>query len=383
MFIRLQDFARREKESCFFLGPRQTGKSTLIHQLFPEAKRYDLLLSNQYQRFLRDPSLLRQEVITLPPGQLIILDEVQKIPQLLDEIHWLMTNTRHSFILCGSSARKLKRGGANLLGGRALRYELFPLVSAEIPDFDLFRALNHGLLPRHYLADHVERLLEAYIGDYLREEIAAEALTRNIAGFSRFLEVAALSNGEIVNYHNIASECGVSLPTAKAYFQILEDTLLGRFLPSYQKKMKRRVIQSPKFYYFDVGIVNFLLRRGRIELGGEIFGRAFEHFIFQELTAHREYTKLQYPLSFWRTSSGLEVDFILGAHEVALEVKGTLEVKSHHIKGLCAFQEEYRPCRSIVVSLDPHPRQFGNVEVLPWKIFLQELWKGKIMTGIQ
>ncbi len=297
----------------------------------------------------------------------------------MDEIHWLITNTKHSFILCGSSARKLKRGGANLLGGRALRYELFPLVSAEIPDFDLIRALNHGLLPRHYLAEDVKGLHEAYVGDYLREEIAAEALTRNIAGFARFLEVAALSNGEMINFHNIARECGVSLPTAKAYFQILEDTLLGRFLPAYRKKMKRRVIRSPKFYYFDVGIVNFLLKRGRMEAGGEIFGKAFEHFIFQELTAHREYTKLQYPLSFWRTSSGIEVDFVLGDAEIALEVKGTREVQPHQLKGLLGFQEECRPRRSIVVSLDPRPRRSGDIEILPWPIFLQELWSGKIM----
>ncbi len=380
MFKRLQKLTGLGQESCFLWGPRQTGKSTLLKTLFPNSPYYDLLLAGEFQRLSRNPSLLREELLTMKlKNKPVIIDEVQKIPTLLDEIQWLIVNKKISFILCGSSARKLKRSGANLLGGRALRYELFPLVSKEIPDFDLVKALNNGLLPRHYLAANSTKMLEAYIGDYLKEEIAAEALTRNVPAFARFLEVAAFSNGEVVNYNNIAQECGISAVTVKEYFQILFDTLVGFTVPSYRKKPKRRVIQAPKFYYFDIGIANFLLKRGEIASGNEIFGRAFEHFIFQEILAHSHYSDHDYTISYWRTSSGLEVDFILGEHKVALEVKGVTEVQPHHLKGLKAFQEEYEPKKSIIVSLDQKPRVTGGINILPVGNFLDLLWAGKIM----
>ena len=257
-YSRIQKFNRLGRESCFLWGPRQSGKSTLLKELFPSAIYYDLLLSNEYARLNRNPSFLREELLASNEFKgPIVIDEVQKVPALLDEIHWLIVNHKKQFILSGSSARKLKRSGANLLGGRALRYELYPLTSHEIPDFNLLRALNHGLLPRHYLSSHPQDLIAAYIGDYLKEEVAQEALTRNIPSFSRFLEAAAFSNGEMVNYKNVASECGVSAVTVKEYFQILQDTLIGALLTPYQKRPKRRVILAPKFYYFDVGIANF------------------------------------------------------------------------------------------------------------------------------
>ena len=196
-----------------------------------------------------------------------------------------------------------------------MRYELAPLVYPEIPDFDLRRALNNGLLPQHYLADKPQRLMEAYVGDYLKEEIAAEALTRNVPAFSRFLESAAFSNGEVLNYQNIAAECGVSAPTVKQYFQILEDTMLARLVPSFQKRPKRRVIQASRFYFFDVALANFLLKRAAIMPRSENFGKAFEHFIYQEMSAHSRYSNLHYPIAYWRTASQLEVDFVLGDHE--------------------------------------------------------------------
>lgn len=379
MYKRIQKFNELANHSCFLWGPRQTGKSTLLKELYPDAPYYDLLLSEEFQRLSRRPSLLHEELafhITPTP---VIIDEVQKIPPLLDEIQWLIVNKGISFILCGSSARKLKRQGGNLLGGRAIRYELFPLVSKEIPDFQLVRALNNGLLPRHYQVENAVRLLSAYIGDYLKEEIAAEALTRNVPAFARFLEIAAFSNGGIINFTAIAQECGVSLPTAKAYFQILVDTLIGHFVPTFQKRPKRRVIQAPKFYFFDVGIANTLLKRGQIVRGSESFGDAFEHFIFQELLAHRHYSGLEYAMSYWRTITGLEVDFILGSGQIALEVKGVEEVQPRHLKGLHAFIEEYQPQRAIVVSLDPRPRQIGKITILPWQQFLEELWAGKII----
>lgn len=380
MFKRLQKFKNLGKESCFLWGPRQTGKSTLLKNLFPKSPYYDLLLAAEFQKLIRNPSLLGEELVAMNLKNLpVIIDEVQKIPTLLDEIQWLIVNKKISFILCGSSARKLKRTGANLLGGRALRYELFPLVSNEIPNFDLMRALNNGLLPRHYLAENAKKMLEAYVGDYLKEEIAAEALVRNVPAFARFLEVGAFSNGEVVNYNNIAQECGISAVTVKEYFQILFDTLVGFSVPSYRKKNKRRIIQAPKFYFFDVGMANFLLKRGEIAPGNEIFGRAFEHFIFQEILAHSHYSGNNYPITYWRTSSGFEVDFVLGEHEVALEVKGVPEVQPHHLKGLKAFSDDYKVKKSIIVSLDQKPRATNGINILPVKDFLEKLWNGKII----
>jgi predicted AAA+ superfamily ATPase len=379
MFKRKQIFKGLDKESAFLWGARQTGKSTLLKDLFPDAIYFDLLLANEYDRFLRNPSLITE--ILVSPGQTgpVIIDEIQRIPSLLNEIQWLIANRNIQFILSGSSPRNILRSGGNLLGGRAIRYELFPLISVEIPDFDLLKALNSGLLPRHYLSANPSKLLSSYIGSYLRDEILTEAKVRNITSFSRFLEAAAFSNGEIVNYSNIAAECGVSSPTVKEYFQILEDTMTGRFLLSYQKKPKRRVIHASKFYYFDIGIANILLKRGLIEQGSEAFGKAFEHFIYQELYAHSHYSDLNYQISYWRTTSQIEVDFILGENEVAIEVKSTNMVNSRHIKGLISFAEEYKVKKSIVVSNDPYPRQMGNISVLPWRIFLTKLWDGEII----
>lgn len=377
---RLQTFSGRGPRTCFLWGPRQTGKSTLLKTLFPGSRVYDLLLSAEFERLVRNPGLIREELLAAPPppGVPIIVDEIQKVPSLLDEIHWLMRERRFQFILSGSSPRKLLRSGAGLLGGRALRYELHPLSYPEIPDFELDRALNHGLLPPHYLCEDPGPLLKAYVGTYLSEEVAAEALTRNVPAFARFLEIAAICNGEIVNYQNVASDCGVSRPTAAAYFQILTDTLVGRFLPSFRKRPKRRVIQAPKFYLFDVGLANVLLKRGRVEPGGETFGRAFEHWIGQEIAAHSHYSGLGYPVSYWRTASQLEVDFILGEGETAVEVKGVPQVSERHLRSLRAFREEYKPRASIVVSLDPRPRLIEGLRVLPWRDFLEELWGGKL-----
>jgi predicted AAA+ superfamily ATPase len=253
------------------------------------------------------------------------------------------------------------------------------LVSSEIPEFDLSKALNNGLLPRHYLANNAKKLISSYIGNYLKDEIAAEAKIRNIQLFARFLEAAAFSNGEMVNYTNIATDCGVSAPTVKEYFQILEDTLIGRFVPSYQKKPKRRVIAAPKFYFFDLGIVNYLLKRGEIQQGSEVYGNAFEHFIYQEIFAHSSYSGKGYPIHYWRTTSQLEVDFILGENEVAIEVKSSSTVNVRHLKGLKSFSEEYATKQLILICHEPLPRLAEGVLILPWKIFLERLWAGEIM----
>ena len=385
MYKRILDLSLSDQETCFLWGPRQTGKSTLLRQLFPGAKTYDLLLSREYQRLVRNPGILREECLAddtlrqtkAPP---VIIDEVQKVPGLLDEVHWLIENAGIRFVLCGSSARKVKRGQANLLGGRAVRYELHPLVFPEVTGFSLTEALNRGLLPRHYRSPHANRLMQSYVGDYLREEIAAEALTRNIPAFGRFLEVAAMTNGEMVNYANIASECGVSAPTVKEYFQIIEDTLIGKTLPAFRRRPKRRLMGAAKFYFFDIGIVAHLTRRSQVLPGSELFGKAFEHFIWMELMAHSGYSEKNYQISYWRTSSGLEVDFVLGECETAVEVKSSQMVTDNHLKGLRAFKEDHPARRFIVVSMDPKPRRTADgIDILPWSEFLNRLWGNEIL----
>jgi len=379
MYLRKQYFNGLGKESTFLWGARQTGKSTLLKKLFPECLYFDLLLASEYNRFIGNPSLLKEIIEASNRSGPVIIDEIQRIPSLLNDIQWLIVNRNIQFILSGSNPRKILRSGGNLLGGRAVRNELYPLVSAEIPEFNLLRALNNGLLPRHYNSDNPSKLISSYIGSYLRDEIQAEARIRNVVSFSKFLETAAFSNGEMVNYSNIASECGVSSPTIREYYQILEDTMTGRFLNSYQKNPKRRVILAPKFYYFDVGIANFLLKRSRIEPGSEAFGKAFEHFIYHELYSHSHYSDLNYQISYWRTASQLEVDFILGDNQVAIEVKSSGMVNSRHLKGLKSFGEEYKVRKSIVVSMDPNPRKIDNILILPWKEFLEMLWAGAII----
>jgi predicted AAA+ superfamily ATPase len=379
MYLRKQVLPGIGMESAFLWGARQTGKSTLLKALYPDALCFDLLLSREYERFIRNPGIIREILEAMDPGTLVIVDEIQRIPELLNEIQWLIVNRNDRFILSGSSPRKILHSGGNLLGGRAIRYDLYPLVYPEIPDFDLVKALNSGLLPRHYLSPRPEKLLSGYIGSYLRDEIVAEARIRNISSFSRFLEAAALTNGEMVNYANIASDCGVSAPTAKEYFQILEDTMIGRFLPSFQKKPKRRVIHAPKFYLFDVGVASYLVKRGKIEQGSESFGKSFEHFLYQEIIAHSHYSDLNYPVHYWRTASQLEVDFVLGDHEVSVEVKSTDQAKPRHYSGLTSFGEEYTVKRQILVTNDTHPRQVGNISILPWRIFLEQLWGGELI----
>lgn len=383
MYKRIIDLGFCNRRSCFLWGPRQTGKSTLLCARFPDALVFDLLLSDVYRRCLQYPGIVREMLThrgltganqTTP----VIIDEIQKVPDLLDEVHWMIENLGLRFILCGSSARKVKRGHANLLGGRAPTLRLHPLTAAEIPDFDLIRALNRGLLPPHYLEEDHRLLRDAYIGTYLREEIAAEAAVRNLPAFGRFLEVAALANGEMVVYQNIARDCGVSAPTVKAYFDLLDQTLLGTILPAYTRRARRRTIHAPRFYLFDVGIVGSLARRGCIEPGSELWGRAFEHFIFMEITAWRDYTGAA-PPAYWRTASQIEVDFILGDGEASVEVKATHQATHHDLRGLRAFKEEHRPKRSILVSMDNAPRTTEDgIDILPWNVFLEELWGGKV-----
>ena len=381
MLERILKLHEVREDSLFLWGSRQTGKSTLLKALFPSARLYDLLKTDVRMAFQLRPALLREECELMDEGELVIIDEVQKVPALLDEVHWLIENRGLRFILSGSSARKLRRSGANLLGGRALRRTLFPLVSAEIPDFNLQRALNNGMLPRHYLSADPSKRIQAYIGDYLQQEIVEEAIVRQLDAFTRFLQVAALSNTEIINYTNIAQDCGVSAKTVKEYFSILEETMLGFYLPAFTRVVKRRLIQSPKFYYFDVAIPNHLLRRTPLQLGTDVYGHALEHLVIQELRAYLSYCHGEdKTLSYWRTLDGkYEVDAVVGDAEVAIEVKSSDNIASHDTKGLKAFGEEHPEAKLILLSMEPRPRKLNNIEIWPIEQFLPRLWAGKVI----
>lgn len=370
-------------QSAFLWGARKTGKSTYLKEKFPGSLVFDFLKSDLFIEFSKNHSLLREQLLAQSKAVLrhpVILDEVQKIPQILDEVHWLIENKGLQFILCGSSARKLKRGQANLLGGRAWRYEMFPLTTIETGSVDLLRALNHGLIPAHYLQNNYKRSLKAYVRDYLKEEVFNEGLTRNIPAFSRFFDAMGYSHGELTNYSNIARECGVDSKTVKEYYQILIDTLLGRMVEPFKRRKNRQTIsKASKFYLFDVGVAGAITNREIHEEKGELFGKAFEHFILMQIAAHSSYNELDYEINFWRTKSGMEVDFILGKGEIAIEVKGSSRVDNRDLKSLSAFIEEYSPRKAFVVCNEKAKRVHGQITVIPWRMFLDDLWEGKVI----
>jgi predicted AAA+ superfamily ATPase len=371
------------RKSAFLWGPRKTGKSTYLREKFPQSIVYDFLQTDLFLEFSKRPSLLRERLLAKESQALkhpVILDEVQKVPQILDEVHWLMENKGLRFILCGSSARKLKRGKANLLGGRAWRFEMFPLVSAELVDLDLLKVLNHGMIPVHYLEDSSEKSLKAYTQDYLKEEVIAEGLTRNIPAFSRFFDAMAYSHGALTNYSNIARDCGVDSKTVREYYQILLDTLMGRLVEPFKRRQDRQIItKAAKFYLFDVGVAGAITKRKIVEARGELFGKAFEHFVLMELVAHSSYNELDYEINFWRTKSGLEIDFVLAKGEVAIEVKGSSRVEQRDLRPMMAFAEEYAPKKSLLVCNDREERVQGRIRIMPWRRFLEDLWEGKII----
>ena len=379
MYIRRTDINGEYNDSVFLWGARQVGKTTWLTSQFPGCRYYDLLRPSEFERLLRHPELLSGELADFGENDTVIIDEIQKLPQLLDEVHYLIQRKGIRFILSGSSARKLKRAGTNLLGGRASREMMYPLVSAEIPDFDLLRAVNNGMIPRHYMVQNPLERLRGYIGVYLDEEIREEAITRNLKTFSHFLEVAAQSDGEMVVYKNIAQDCGIDHRTVKDYFAILEDTLIGYLIPGFTWTEKRRAIAAPKFYFFDVGVTNYLRHRRGLVPGTDDFGHAFEHLMVQEIIAFLGYSHSEERLTYWRTASGYEVDAIIGDGRVAIEFKATSEVQSRHTRGLKAFSEERPEARLIIVSLDKYRRKLNGVNVLPATEFLADLWQGQII----
>jgi predicted AAA+ superfamily ATPase len=362
-------------KSAFLWGPRKVGKTYWITHHLKKAEVIDLLKTDVFAEYISRPALLRERY--RKHRGMVVIDEVQKAPTLLDEVHWLIENSGLSFLLTGSSARKLRRGQANLLGGRAWRRTMAPLSYLEVDGFDLERVMVSGLLPPHVLSPEPLEDLRAYVADYLKEEIVAEALTKNIPAFREFLRVAALTSSELVNYVNLGREAGISHRVARTYFDILEDTYLGFRIPPWTRSKNRRLICTEKFYLFDVGVANYLTRR-QPKIGTPEFGKAFEHYILMELKAYQAYRNPDWPISFWRTSTGREVDFILGEKELAVEIKGAARVHEGDLGGLQALLEDGPVKKSCLVCLERQPRRLGkDIEILPWELFIERLWQGE------
>jgi predicted AAA+ superfamily ATPase len=360
--------------SHFLLGPRQTGKTTLIRNQLPEAVVYDLLDSSVFLALSQNPGRLADE---LAPGtEIVAIDEVQRLPEILNEVHRLIEQRGIRFLLTGSSARKLRRGGVNLLGGRARTKYLHPLTWAELGDrFDLARAIAAGTLPPIYFSDDVAADLDAYAGTYLQQEVVAEGAARNVPAFSRFLKVAALCNATTVNFTNVGNDAQVPRTTVYEYFEILRDTLVLFELPAWRRSTRRKPIVSSKHYFFDVGVAGALQGR-QVRPGTPEFGAAFETWLMHELKAYTDYRSGE-PLHYWRSTTGFEVDFILGDH-TAIEVKAKNNVSAKDLRSLRALAEESGLRRHLCVSLEPRRRTVEGIEILPYAAFLAELWAGEI-----
>lgn len=362
-------------------GPRQCGKSTYLRARFPESVYIDLLDFDQRDRFTVRPTALGEMLQTQPEARLahpIVIDEVQNAPNLLNEVHRLIETKRYSFVLCGSSTRKLKRPSVNLLGGRAWRFHMYPLTMGEIGEFHLLTGLNSGMLPAIYGRKNYRRSLAAYVNDYLETEIYHEAYVRHVQSFSRFFKAMKFFHGEILNYSSIARDCGVSHHTVRTYTDILQDTLVGCLVHPFRRPSKRKTISSkPKFYLFDVGLANFVCGRTLDPRSTTEFGKSFEHLILTEIWAARSYAEKDYDITFWRTKSGLEVDFILGDGQVAVEVKS--RVRAGDLRGINAFVEEFKPEKAIVVSAEDDRRRIDSVEVMPYTEFISQLNDGNLI----
>ena len=368
--LNLEELLRQK--SHFLFGPRQTGKTFLARRMLKNARFYDLLDSSTYLALSQNPGRIAEEVSSL--DRIVVIDEIQRIPGLLNEVHRLIEERGIRFLLTGSSARKLRRGGVNLLGGRARTRHLHPLTYRELKGgFDLNRVIESGLLPSIYFSDNPGADLKAYAGTYLQQEIVAEGAARNIPAFSRFLGVAAFCNATIVNFTNVANDAQVARTTVYEYFDILKDTLLLHELPAWRQSKKRKPIASSKYYFFDVGILATLQGREFRPRTPE-FGEAFETYLMHELICYRDYVSEE-PLSYWRSTSGFEVDFIIGDH-TAIEVKAKQNLSPVDLKSLNALSEEKKLKRYLCVSMEPRRRRIGDVIVLPYKEFLEELWGG-------
>lgn len=393
MIPRLLNIAEiiKKNRSFFLLGPRGTGKTRLIHASLegePHVMGIDLLRVSEFRRFIQDPSLLRTDVVgwlERHRGErlVVVIDEVQKVPELLDEVHSLIESYKNRliFILSGSSARKLKRSGANLLGGRAWVRHLHPLSCGEIA-VDLNRALQFGTLPVAYLEDDPEEFLKAYLEVYLKEEIFQESLVRQIENFSRFLDLAGQLNGEPVNFSKLAKQCGVSVKTAQAYFQILEDTLIVTRIPGWSTSVKKQLLQAPKFYFFDCGVLNAINGELRTELKPSTFryGRLFENYVVQELLRANDYSGGDYRPYYWRTAQGVEIDLLLAknirAPQWAIEIKSSTSPGAEDVAGLLKIKDDYPDVSCVCLCQTERTYADGGIEFVPWQEGIQLILRG-------
>lgn len=365
-------------KSFFLFGPRATGKTTLIRQQLTEsATIIDLLDSRYFLRLSGAPHEL-ESLIAAAPADIIVIDEIQRIPELLNEVHRLIETQGITFLLTGSSARKLRRGKANLLAGRVWDARMFPLVYRELPDMDLNRYLRYGGLPAVYLSEYPDEELDAYVNTYLKEEILAEGLIRRLPPFSRFLKTIALSNGEMINFTKLANDCQVPPSTVTEYVGLLEDTLIGFLLPAWTESKKRKAIKTGKFYFFDPGITHTLAQTETLDRNSDLYGKSFEQFICMELRAYLSYRRQKLPLTYWRSKNGHEVDFLLGT-KTAIEVKASKKISKNDFKGLKYLKEEGVFQNLILVSQDPVSTFSDHILALPWKKFLSDLWKDKFV----
>jgi uncharacterized protein len=367
------------KKSLLLLGPRQTGKSWWIRNSLSEGRVYNLLKHEDYTRLARNPGLIREELTG--SEKYLVIDEVQKLPQLMDEAQVIIEEWGIPCLLTGSSARRLKARNVNLLGGRARLRSFHPFSWVELKEhFDLKKALTYGLLPSIYFSDAPQEDLLAYAGTYLREEVAAEGAAKNVPVFSRFLEVAALQQSQLLNYTNVANDSQVPVATVRSYYQILEDTLLGSQLLPFKQTSKRKAISTAKFYFFDIGVARHLQGRAELSRNSADYGEAFESFIHHEIRTYLDYTHPgTTPLTFWRSKSNFEVDFVIGDH-TAIEVKATANATDTMLKGLRAFSEDVTLKRKFLVYLGSERRKTSDgITILPFNEFLELLWSGKLV----
>jgi len=376
--IDLKDLLRRK--SFFLFGPRATGKSTLVkRQLSTSAAIVDLLDSRFFLRLSAAPHDL-EAIIDAGDSRLIVIDEIQRIPELLNEVHRLIEGRKMTFLLTGSSARKLRRGQANLLAGRVWEARLFPLTWKEIPDFKLARFLRYGGLPSVYLSEFPEEELDAYVNTYLKEEIMAEGLIRNLPPFVRFLRSMALANGEVINFTKLANDCQMAPSTVREHVGVLEDTLVGFLLPAWAESRKRKAIKTAKFYFFDPGVTHTLAGTEVLDRNSNLYGRSFEQFIGMEIRAYLSYRRIKSPLTYWRSTHGHEVDFLIG-EKAAVEVKAAPRVTPGDFKGLKALSEEGVFKHLFLVSQDTVSTRQENILAIHWEEFLRRLWQGRILPN--
>lgn len=370
-----------QDKSFFLFGPRATGKSTCVYQqLADQAEVIDLLDSETFFKLSNDYKQL-EAIANQSKHSIIVIDEIQKLTQLLNDIQRLIEMNGVHFLLTGSSTRKLRRGGVNLLAGRAWEARLFPLTYHELPQFDLERYLFFGGLPAVHLSTKPAEELRAYVSTYMRQEIQEEALVRRLPAFARFLQAMALSSGEILNYAKIANDCQAAPSTVSAYVQILTDTLLAAPLPSWQQAKKRKAVRTAKLYFFDTGVTRALAGIRNVERNSSFYGKSFEHFIWMELRAWLSYTRREEELTFWRTRHGYEVDFLIGS-ELAIEVKASKSISPRDLKGLRTLAEEGICQKFYLVSQDSLNKKYGQFHALHWRTFLDQLWEDKLLgTG--